>query len=104
MEWGQYVEAQMYEATLDGEDRERYYKINGIRARVLRRLLGEEEASSAELSTTAKIEDVPNRVRPPQADDPDDPFGLWDKSDPAPPPRGQYKDPQELWDRLNGKK
>jgi len=104
MEWGRYVDSQMYEATLEGEDKERYYKINGIRARVLRRLLGENEMITADLQTTAKIEDVPYRQRPPQADDPDDPFGLWDKSDPAPVPKGTYKDPQQLWDELEARR
>jgi hypothetical protein len=103
MQWGRYIEGAMYEATLEGDAKDIYYKNSEIRSRVLRSILEadddpEEVRARSTLHTTAKIEDVPYRQRPPQADDPDDPFGLYDKSE---PPRvraaGRYKDPADFW-------
>lgn len=102
MSWGRYIEAEMYEATLEDEAQKIYFKNKGIREQVLRRILGDSSADGFR-RRQVKMEDVPFRVRPPMADDPDDPLGLYDKSDPVPAPTGRYKDPRELWDQLNGR-
>lgn len=101
MAWGRFIENEMYEATLEGDAKEIYYKNKGIRERVLRKILGQ-ESSGFTLRRRESTVEVPFRTRQPMADDPDDPFGLYDKSDPLPAPKGRFKDPRELWNQLNG--
>jgi hypothetical protein len=84
----------------DADERQRMNEINNRRQQVLQSILespvGLQHQSALGPVVINKV-DVPGRTRPPQADDPEDPFGLWDKTPPKPPPSGKFKDPMDVW-------
>lgn len=97
--FGTWVESELDQINnLKPDEKAKIVELQNRKQRKLEEVLkvGARQSSSRGLVLVNKV-DVPGRTRPPQADDPEDPFGLWDKSDPGKPHRKYAKDPADLW-------